>query len=141
MLGLWFWRLLSILRGEETRWQGPLCTYQTDTLSLLLKFRRVSLWSQRREQTKILLFLWQLHVTADDSDSGRVTLSPPPSAHQQYKGLERQRKIWQKKSHDYSCIQTKTKPKTKQKKILVYVPLCKLLLNTIHMHCIWIVVC
>lgn len=32
-------------------------------------------------------------VAADDSDTGRVTLPPLPSVHQQYKGLERQRKI------------------------------------------------
>lgn len=39
----------------------PFSIYQTDTASLLLTFRRVSLWSQRREQTRIVSFLLQLH--------------------------------------------------------------------------------
>lgn len=59
--GLMILAAIFNIKEQETGWQRPFSTYQTDTSSLLLTFRRVSLWSQWREQTRIVPFLLQLH--------------------------------------------------------------------------------
>lgn len=48
--------------------------------------------SEERTNKNSIISVATTSVAADDSDTGSVTLPPLPSAPQQYKGLERQRK-------------------------------------------------
>lgn len=54
-----------------------------------------SMVSEERTNKHSIISVATASVADDDSDTGkkRVTLPPLPSAHEQYKGLERQRKI------------------------------------------------
>lgn len=51
-----------------------------------------SMVSEERTNKNSIISVATTSVAADDSDTGSVTLPPLPSAHQQYKGLERKRK-------------------------------------------------